>query len=83
MLGFGHEAEAINLGSESVLFQSFNRLFGSVGAPGPWDALTRLFPILGLIVSVFKLYGDCNHNEMIPFSPVTRLVLEPRNLHMR
>ena len=49
--GFGYEANATELGKDSKLFDSFNRVFGSLSHVSLYGLLTRFFPALDIFVS--------------------------------
>lgn len=49
--GFGYEANAIELGRGSELFDSFNRVFGTHDQQTLYEVFTRFFPSLDILVS--------------------------------
>jgi cytochrome P450 len=49
--GFGYEANATELGKDSELFDSFNRVFGSLSYSSFYGIFTRFFPALDIFVS--------------------------------
>lgn len=56
--GFGFEANATELGKDSELFDSFNKVFGSLSGISLYDVFIRFFPFLDIIVS-----GKAPRNE--------------------
>jgi len=50
--GFGYEANATELGKDSKLFDSFNRVFGTITQLSLYDVFIRRFPALDILVSL-------------------------------
>lgn len=52
-LGYGHDAQAIQLGANSPLYNAFNDMFGTMIGGNLIRLLTRLYPVLSFLVRLF------------------------------
>jgi cytochrome P450 len=64
--GFGYEANATELGKDSKLFDSFNRVFGTISQLSLYDVFTRRFPALDILVSLHA-QGNLDRQNLFDF----------------